>query len=59
MSSPKGLLSSDNPYSCREEIEKWLAWDTAWHQLALEVAHHRRKRRAAAVSSHTTENVHE
>jgi hypothetical protein len=34
----KGLLSSDNPYSPRNEIEKWLAWDTAWHRLALEVA---------------------
>jgi hypothetical protein len=38
MTEPKGLLSSDNPYSCRDEIEKWLAWDTAWHRLALEVA---------------------
>lgn len=36
-----GLLSSDNPYSCRDEIEKWLAWDTAWHKLALEVARRR------------------
>lgn len=37
-----GLLSSDNPYSCRDEIEKWLAWDTAWHRLALEVANRRK-----------------
>jgi hypothetical protein len=39
---PNGLLSSDNPYSCRDEIEQWLAWDTAWHKLALEVAKTRR-----------------
>jgi hypothetical protein len=36
--TPKGILSSDNPYSHRDEIEKWLAWDTTWHKLALEVA---------------------
>jgi hypothetical protein len=51
---PTGLLSSDNPYSCRDEIEKWLAWDTAWHKLALEVAHRNLvggKRRSGSVDS--------
>ena len=53
-----GLLSSDNPYSCRDEIEKWLAWDTAWHKLALEVARHQQNaskellREPAAIEIH-------
>lgn len=57
MTEPKGLLSSDNPYSCRHEIDKWLAWDTAWHKLALEVASRKRTVKDATPKEFWTEGL--